>query len=626
MHFYYFCPSNFMLKQKIIKILSIIVLLVTPLSVFAQVDPGFNPNNLIEDKVFSDTQTFGGPEGIQRFLETKDSVLANTNPDFLARLKEPTIPMLKQALEDPEPSLGRLRTAAELIWDASRQSGLNPQVILVTLNKEQGLITARTDVNDPDLQRALDHSLGFACPDSGGCGNLFPGFYYQLFGNLDSSNNRYLGMAKSLMKSFNVPNGRGPSVNGQIAHVGDTVSIENTTGAPNNAAPSQMVTIANRATAALYRYTPHVFNGNYNFWRFFAAWFKYANGTIVKVTGDANTYIIQNGSRLIIPPFVATARALNLTNPMTISPTEAENYPQDKVFGPVDNTIAKDASGKKFVFIDNTPHPVSDFVIKQRGLNPDLAYNISADELNLFSLGSVLPPKDGSVIRGKTGAAVYLVEKGEVKLFSAFTLAQYKASKKIVIVPDEEIVTYQKGGYVAPLDGTIIKTAGNQSVYIMQSGLKQPMSAEVFSNRAIKNKDITILSPEELVSFPTGGSATPKDRSFFAVSGTPNVVYIFKEGSKHPISAYVAKQRGITPDFTVSVAEGASWQDGIAIPPKDGTVIKGDTDQTVFLVSGGQLKPLTFKAYTNRKITAKKIVTLSQAEVDSYAKGDTLEK
>ena len=171
----------------------------------AQVDVNFNPNKLIDDAVFSDTQTFGGPTGIQIFLESKNSPLANTNQSFLAMLKEPDITMLKQSLEDPEPNLGHLRTAAELIWDASKQSGINPQVLLVILNKEQSLITGHQDGNTVSLQHALNNALGFDCPDATGCGNVFPGFYYQLFGNYDAGGNRYLVAAKSLMKSFNVP-------------------------------------------------------------------------------------------------------------------------------------------------------------------------------------------------------------------------------------------------------------------------------------------------------------------------------------------------------------------------------------------------------------------------------------
>src|SRR3989338_4711618 len=200
-----------------------------PLAVLAQeVAPEFNANVLIPDAVFTDTSTFGGAEGIQKFLDSKGSVLANTTPDFLVKLSEPNDATLKQALEDPEPNLGRLRTAAELIWDAGQSSGLNPQVILVTLNKEQGLITSPLDAGR--VQRALNHAMGFDCPDSTGCGTLFPGFYYQLFGNVDTDGNLYLGATKSLMKSFTTPGGRGPGINGVVSKVCDSILLDNTLG------------------------------------------------------------------------------------------------------------------------------------------------------------------------------------------------------------------------------------------------------------------------------------------------------------------------------------------------------------------------------------------------------------
>ena len=199
----------------------------------------FNPGNLISDAAFSDTQTFGGAAGIQQFLVAKGSVLANTDPTFLLELKEPQESLIKSALNDPEPNLPRLRTAAELIWDASQESGLNPQVIVVTLEKEQSLIDGT--FSDPSsLQGALDFAMGFGCPDSGGCGALYSGFYYQLFGNLDAQGNRYLGAPESLMRSFNTPNGRGPMVDVssnafgspliRVSNVGDTINIQNTQG------------------------------------------------------------------------------------------------------------------------------------------------------------------------------------------------------------------------------------------------------------------------------------------------------------------------------------------------------------------------------------------------------------
>ncbi len=616
------------MKQKIIKFISVLILACIPLSSFAQTpEPGFNPSKLIEDKVFSDTQTFGGPEGIQKFLESKNSVLAITDPSFLIRLKEPQVTILKQALEDPRPNLDRLRTAAELIWDASVHSGLNPQIILVTLNKEQSLIS-RSDPNDPGLQRALDYSMGFACPDSGGCGSLFPGFYYQLFGNLDSEGNRYLGAAKSLMKSFSTPNGRGPQFNGQIAKVGDTITLENTLGGYEGVSSEQTITLSNNATAALYRYTPHVFNGNYNFWKFFIEWFRYPNGSLLKLANSSEVYIIQNGLRQLVPQFVATARALNLNNVITVSSNEIEQYSKDKLLGPANNTIVQvSGDNKKYVFLDNIKHLASDLVLKQRGLNPESFYNLAQEEFVLFETGDILTPTDGTIVRGKTLPAVYLVEGGKIKLFTAYTFQQRKIpGSKVVLVPDEEISTYAQNGFVAPLDGTLVKSQNSPTVYFIQKGLKQAVLGDIFKIRGFNFKKVAILSAEEVDSLPNGGYAEPKDRTYFSVDSKKGQVYVFKDGTKHSISTFVAKQRGMTPDYVFSFDIAATWPEGIPVAPRDGTIIKGDSDPTVYLVAAGQLKPLTYQAYINRKITAKKIILLPQTEVEAYAKGEAIIK
>ncbi len=626
-----------MIKQKN-KILSLcFILLILPGVAFAQIDGAFVPDKLIEDKVFSDTQTFGGAEGVQKFLESKKSVLANTTPGFLAMLKEPDSISLKTSLEDPRPNLGRLRTAAELIWDASKHSGLNPQVILVTLNKEQGLITSAGDYNSTRLQKSLDRAMGFDCPDSSGCGNLFPGFYYQLFGNFDSQNNRYLGATKSLMKSFSYSQGRGPTIDSEgrvfgsaggnrTSKVGDKITVDNTQGPPYNAPAETSLQLLNRATAALYRYTPHVFNGNYNFWKFFQSWFKYPNGTLFALAGDASTYIIQNGNKQLVPAFVALARNLDLSKKISVSPNEFDSYPTDIILGPNDNTVVKDEQGKYYVFISNIKHPASNFVITQRGLNPQTFIAITSTDSALFSAGSVLPPKDGTIIKGTKDAGIYLAENGKIKLFSEVVFKQRKISaKKIVTVPDEEISSYEKQGFVPPLDQSLVKSADNPSVYFVENGLKRPVLAEVFKNRGFSARSISTLSKEEILALPIGAYATPKEKTFFALGSKAGPLYIFKEGTKHNISSFVAKQRGITPDYVFPLAVGIEWFDGIAVPPIDNTLVKGDLNPTIYLVVKGQLRPITGEAFKKRKYSLKKVVTLPQLEVEGYAKGDTIE-
>jgi|GEM_PF-482912 len=594
------------------------ITLAQPLTALAlEVRPEFNPNILVPDVVFSDTKTFGGPEGIQRFLESKGSILANTSLDFLAKLSEPNSSALKQALGDPQPNLNRLRTAAELIWDASQTSGLNSQVILVTLQKEQGLISS--SLKQDRIQRALNHAMGFDCPDSTGCGNLFPGFYYQLFGNVDTEGNRYLGATKSLMKSFSTPNGRGPNINGAPSKVGDSIPISNTIGDYTGILKEQIVTIGNRSTAALYRYTPHVFNGNYNFWKFFTSWFKYPNGTILTSSQDGMTFIIQNGTRQRLPIFVATARGLNLGTSIAASPTELEGYPIGPTYGPADNTIVA-LNGMFFVFIDGKMHPASSFVLTQRKLEPAKSIPLLASEASLFPQSTQLTPSDGTILRGQQNPNVYLVQQGSLKLFSAFTFKQHNAAKNLQIIPDNEIEIYPKQGYVAPLEGTLVQSPSSNDIYIINKERRSPLTTELFKNLGFSQKNIVRLTTDtEIAAIPIGPPATPREGTYFAVTGSPEL-YIFKSGAKHPISSFVAKQRGITPDYSFEAGIISNWPDGIAITPRDGTLVKSSLSPMVYIVTKGQLRPLTEALFKNLRLSFKNVVTLPDSEVSALPK------
>ncbi|MBI4239805.1 hypothetical protein HY620_02375 [Candidatus Uhrbacteria bacterium] len=599
--------------RKFLAILTIVSFLSSPASVYAQlaVRPEFNPGLLIPDSVFVDTQTFGGPEGIQTFLESKNSILAQTSPDFLVKLNEPYDSALKSALGDPQPSLPRLRTAAELIWDASRQANINPQVILVTLNKEQGLITSTTF---RDLQKALDRAMGFACPDSTGCGNLFPGFYYQLFGNVDSQGNRYLGAAKSLAKSFTASEGRGPTQNGKSARVGDTIVVENTLGGYANILAAQAVTLLNKATAALYRYTPHVFNGNYNFWKFFTDWFKYPNGTLVRLLNDPTVYIIQNGNRQQLPLFVAESRKINFANAVTVSPSEMREYPLGSVYGPEDNTVVN-VGGKLFVFAKNIKHPVTEFVLSQRKIDSSRPLPISESDATLFSLGPQLSPLDGTVLRGEKAPDVYLVKNGVLQKFSPFTFRQYGVAKQLVRVPDDQVDQYEKKGYVVPRDGTLVKSpSSGETIYAIRQELRRPLTPELFKNYAYKKKDIVTLRDDELASIDLGTPPPPKENTYFSI-GKTNELYLYKDGAKHPISKFVAKQRGITPDYSFEASIVANWPNGIVIPPLDGTLVRAQHNPAVSVVKNGQLRMLTRELFKNLGYTFRDVVVLPDEEV-----------
>jgi hypothetical protein len=156
-------------------------------------------------------------------------------------------------------------SAAAVIFKVQQACGVSAKVILVILQKEEGLVTSKAP-SAGKLQRAM----GYGCPDSAGgaCSSLYDGFYNQIY------------WAAWQLKRY----GANPAVGSY--HPGVNAILFS----PNTACGSTSVNILNRATAALYNYTPYQPDaaalanlsgtgdacssyGNRNFWVYYSNWF-----------------------------------------------------------------------------------------------------------------------------------------------------------------------------------------------------------------------------------------------------------------------------------------------------------------------------------------------------------------
>jgi len=168
----------------------------------------FQKDYLISDNALTNSGTMTVAQ-IQRFLEAKNSVLA-------------------------KPYRGS--TPAQMIYDAAKKYGINPQVLLTRLQCEQGLISKSTAT-----QKQLDWAVGVGCYDSGNWNQKFKGFDKQIE-YAAHTYRRHYDDAKAKLD-------RGEKV---------TMNID-----------GQQVTVKNAATYSFYKYCPH-FQGNklfYDVWR-----------------------------------------------------------------------------------------------------------------------------------------------------------------------------------------------------------------------------------------------------------------------------------------------------------------------------------------------------------------------
>ena len=237
----------------------------------------FNPGNIISDGVMSNANAMSVEE-IQRFLTSKNAC-KDTN---IAKAK--SYPGLKYHIENghfvclSEETFeynGQKQTAAQVIYDAAKDFQINPQVLIVLLEKEQGLIT---DTWPNHIQ--YRSATGFGCPDTAECDSKYYGFRNQV--------RNAASMFRSVLSGgwTNYPVGK------------NYVQYH-----PNPNCGGSVINIENRATSALYRYTPYQPNvgalanypgtsycgayGNRNFYVTFRQWFGSPN---LFVLGDMNHY------------------------------------------------------------------------------------------------------------------------------------------------------------------------------------------------------------------------------------------------------------------------------------------------------------------------------------------------
>lgn len=226
----------------------------------------FDPNYIISDANFYDGNAMTEAQ-IQQFLQAK--VPSCTNGLCLTQFRQDTTARAADAYCSAYTPAASER-ASTIIFKIQQACGVSAKAILVTLQKEQSLVTT---VN-PTLNQ-LRIAMGYGCPDTGaGCDAAYYGFQNQVYMAA-----RQFQRYKAAPSNYNFAAGRTRAVQFH----------------PNTACGSAVLTPRNAATAALYNYTPYQPNaaalanlygtgdgcssyGNRNFWRTYNDWFGTSTG------------------------------------------------------------------------------------------------------------------------------------------------------------------------------------------------------------------------------------------------------------------------------------------------------------------------------------------------------------
>ncbi len=236
----------------------------------------FDPGYIISDYQMGRYDAMSEAE-IQAFL-TKKNPCSNTNYNYYLSLsanKNYTwhwenghfVCLSEERFGDGE-VIGSGETAAHIIWQAAQDYKINPQALIVLLQKETSLITDPIP-NNGDYRKAT----GYGCPDTAPCSSQYYGFKNQV--------RKAAALFRTVLDGgwTNYPLG-----NNYIQYN------------PNSGCGGSVVNIRSLATSALYRYTPYQPNagaiaagygtaycgayGNRNFYLYFQDWFGGITNTV----------------------------------------------------------------------------------------------------------------------------------------------------------------------------------------------------------------------------------------------------------------------------------------------------------------------------------------------------------
>ena len=247
--------------------LGVILMVPSVIASTAKASPvvGFNAGRIIDDGVFTNSSSMNTSQ-IQAFLNSKVPTCDTWHASGYGQ--NPPFTCLKDFSENG-------RSAAQIIYDVAQQYQINPQVFIVLLQKEQGLIT-----DTWPLASQYRSATGYGCPDTAACDAAYYGLTNQLTWSAK--------MFRAILNAS--PTWYTPYIMGNNYIKWQSDSWNSTTKAWVNVCGGTTVNIQNRATQALYNYTPYQPNqasldagygqgdscsshGNRNFYLYFTDWF-----------------------------------------------------------------------------------------------------------------------------------------------------------------------------------------------------------------------------------------------------------------------------------------------------------------------------------------------------------------
>jgi hypothetical protein len=496
---------------------------------------GFKAGSIMDDTVMTDTYTMSVAQ-IQNFLNSKVST-CDTNgtrpsemnnsgvPDYnhdgtiqrwewgKFKYNQTTFPCLKSY------KVGST-SSAQLIYNASQAYNINPQTLIVLLQKEAGLVT---DTWPLSIQYRT--ATGYGCPDGAACDSQYYGLTNQL------------NWAAKLFHSVVTqnPNWYSPYIKGSNAKVYYN---------PTKSCGYSAVNMTSWTTASLYDYTPYQPNaaalaagygtgnscssyGNRNFYNYFTDWFGSTTvGQIFQISGSSKTYL-KSGNQYFYIPSIYILKAYGFS-PYNVPKVSSSTISGLSFAGNL-NRIARFGGDDIYLMDGGQRHPFT-----TRTMYEDTyGYTIGAESSLDASLLNIIPNGSDvtSVVRMPNRNEIYLIDASKKHHISTPNVYNMQGSPVYSSVPTTTLSAEYVGTipFGTPLleQGAILNKSDKP--YIWNGGTLLGID-----DAAINNYHLTATYAGDataVAQLPTSSSKAPR-----LISDSGGNKYLVDSGSKFQLT------------------------------------------------------------------------------------------
>jgi hypothetical protein len=619
----------------------------------AAIAADFDAGNIISDSVFFNSSAMTTDQ-VQSFLNACGGNCVSGEAACLKGYLDVTVAKANDGMCQGYQG-GLVQSAAQIIVGAARSCGINPQVLLVLLEKEQGLVTG-TKPSNADYRAAT----GFGCPDTAPCDSQYYGFFNQV----------YMAARKYQVYAANPQDYRYKA--GQVNSI---------LWSPKAGCGAANVFVANQATAGLYNYTPYQPNaaamqnlygtgdacsayGNRNFWRIFTDWFgnPQVGSSILRSPDNPAVYVVSGTSKYLVGD-MATVEALyplgkvgyvsqqyldrrttvSAMSRVVLAPSggvyfldagmklpfnscaQVAEYGADCaslvrleqplidafVTGPGITPLYRTTSGKAFYVTGGVKREVADDTsLTEAGL-PTSGVRLLESGLAYLGYGAPIT-RDGIVLQNRGSGAVVASAGGTFTSVSPALRAATALSSWAVRPLDDAsmrrlTVSTALGGWA--------QEAGGSRVYLLTDSGKREVT-----DPALRPPSVPQMPTALLNVFPDAGTL---DADTFIKGTGSGAVYALGAGARRPVQSWsdlVALDGGNANPRIVTVDQ--QLVNLLAVGPTQlgpGTLVHSPRSLAVYLVDNrSDLVPVGAFAVTD-ELGAKRVVAVADADIDAYS-------